>query len=119
MNAWAWAAGAAKTAAATIAAAINFEFMSIILPLKFRREIGRGKPPGQPIQTTHAKVKYACAVAPGACGNRRDRRYRAGVTAGSEMRHGVPRHPPPASERPAAEKIRGALFPPQYPPHGD
>src|SRR5260370_36568377 len=91
MNAWAWAAGAAKTAAATIAAAINFEFMSIILPLKFRREIGRGKDPGQPIQTTHAKVKYACAAALGACENRRDRRYRAGVTIGSEMhRHGVP-----------------------------
>src|SRR5260370_29394924 len=110
MNAWAWAAGAAKTAAATIAAAINFEFMSIILPLKFRREIGRGKPPGQPIQTTHAKVKYACAVAPGACGNRRDRRYRAGVTTGSEMRHGVPRHPPRASKRRAAEIIRGAIL---------
>jgi hypothetical protein len=70
MNACAWAAGAAKTAAATTAAAINFEFMSIILPLKFRREIGRGKAPGQPIQTTHAKIKYACAVALGARRNR-------------------------------------------------
>src|SRR5665647_921279 len=32
MNAWARAAGAARTTAAAAAAAINFEFMSIILP---------------------------------------------------------------------------------------
>src|SRR5260370_31293330 len=103
MNAWAWAAGAAKTAAATIAAAINFEFMSIILPLKFRREIGRGKPPGQPIQTMHAKVKYACAVALGAWGNRRDRRYRAGGTIG--RRDAPTRRSPPSAPR--IETARG------------
>jgi hypothetical protein len=32
MNACAWAAGAAKTAATATAAAINFKFMSSILP---------------------------------------------------------------------------------------
>src|SRR5258708_6354860 len=82
MNACAWAAGAAKTTAATTAAAINFEFLSIILPLKFRPEIGRANGPGQPIQTTHAKAKYAYAVALGACRNRRGRRQQAGATIG-------------------------------------
>jgi hypothetical protein len=33
--------------------------MSIIPPFKFRRENGRTKAPGQPIETTHAKAKYA------------------------------------------------------------
>src|SRR4051812_34096722 len=64
MNACACAAGAAKTATTATVAAINLESMSIIL-LKIRREIGRTAACGQPIQTTHAKVKYAC----GACGN--------------------------------------------------
>src|SRR4051812_18129033 len=59
MNCWAWACGLAKTDTAATAAAINLAFMRIILPLFFRREIGRTKACGQPIQTTHARAEYA------------------------------------------------------------
>ncbi|BBC03414.1 hypothetical protein BE61_88800 [Bradyrhizobium elkanii USDA 61] len=61
MNCSACATGADKTLAATIAAAINLEFMSIILPLS-RPEIGRTPPPGQPIQMTHARRKSLIAT---------------------------------------------------------
>jgi hypothetical protein len=47
------AAGADNTAASATAPAINLEYMSHFLP--DRREIGRTRSRGQPIQTTHSR----------------------------------------------------------------
>src|SRR6267154_5073794 len=59
MNCWACAPGLEKNDAAATAAAINFAFIRIIPPLIFRREVGRAKASGQPIQTTHGQGKFA------------------------------------------------------------
>src|SRR5258708_2290094 len=59
MNCWACTPELERHDAAATAAAINFAFMRILLPLFFRRETGRARAAGQPIQTTHARGKYA------------------------------------------------------------
>jgi len=81
-----------------------------LFPLKIPPELdGRG--PGQPIQKTHAKVKYDMRGRAGRSGNARPAEYRAGVTIGQREPHGVTRHPlGDPSKRRAAEIIRGAIL---------
>ena len=62
MNCWACAPGLARHDAAATAAAINFVFMRILLPLLFRREVGRGAACGQPIQMAHARPNTHCSA---------------------------------------------------------